>query len=49
MEKDNSINNKKELEKIIQLIDTIKFGSIQIIIQDGKIIQYEINEKYRIK
>jgi|MTBAKSStandDraft_2_1061841.scaffolds.fasta_scaffold30509_3 hypothetical protein len=49
MEKDNFINNKKELEKIIKLIDTIKFGSIQIIIQDGKIIQYEINEKYRIK
>lgn len=33
--------------KLMQYIKEIRYGSIQIIIQDGKIIQIEKNEKVR--
>ncbi len=33
--------------KLTQYIKEIRYGSIQIIIQDGKIIQIEKNEKVR--
>ncbi|RUQ30592.1 DUF2292 domain-containing protein [Peribacillus cavernae] len=31
------------------MLDSIKFGSITLVIQDGKIIQVEKHEKVRIK
>ena len=46
------MKNEKEtgyLELIKQFIGEIKYGNISIIIQDGKVIQVEKNEKYRIK
>lgn len=36
---------KKQLEEILQ---TMKFGSVTLVIQDGKIIQIERNEKIRL-
>lgn len=33
--------------KLAQYIKEIRYGSIQIIIQDGKIVQIEKNEKVR--
>jgi len=33
----------------LQLMKNIQYGSITLIIQDGKIIQIEKTEKYRIK
>jgi hypothetical protein len=41
--------SKKEIEKILQLVSTIKYGSIKLIIQDGVLIQIETSEKIRIK
>ncbi|MCC8110577.1 MAG: YezD family protein [Ruminococcus sp.] len=41
--------NDPPLERILQLMENIQFGSITLIIQDGKIIQIEKTEKYRIK
>ncbi len=35
--------------KVEDLIRDIKYGSVTIIIQDGKIIQIDKTEKYRIK
>jgi len=35
--------------KIIELIESLQFGSIIIVIQDGRIIQIEKNEKIRLR
>jgi len=46
------VEEKKEenyLDIIKRLAEEIKFGSISIVIQDGKVVQIERNEKYRIK
>ncbi|MBE5916168.1 MAG: DUF2292 domain-containing protein [Pseudobutyrivibrio ruminis] len=42
-----SVSND-ELAKIKEFIETIKFGSVNIIIQDGKIVQIDKSEKIRI-
>ncbi len=44
-----SASNEKNLQKIIELIETIQYGSINLTIQDGYIIQIEKNEKIRMK
>lgn len=41
--------NQEEVKKVLQMIETIKYGSVTVIIQDGKIVQIEKNEKLRIK
>ncbi|MED1563045.1 hypothetical protein AJ85_21365 [Alkalihalobacillus alcalophilus ATCC 27647 = CGMCC 1.3604] len=44
---------EKSLEQVSQtlkdLLEGLQYGSITIIVQDGKIIQLEKNEKVRIK
>ncbi len=40
--------SSEEFEKIKQLIGTIRYGNVNIIIQDGRIVQIEKNEKIRI-
>ncbi len=42
-------NNQEEIKKVLQIIETIKYGSVTVIIQDSKIVQIEKNEKLRIK
>jgi hypothetical protein len=37
------------MEKIKLMLDDMKFGSITLIVQDGKVIQLEKNEKVRLK
>ena len=38
----------EELTIIKEYIETIKYGSVNIIIQDGKIVQIDKSEKRRI-
>lgn len=38
-----------ELKKIDEIIKTIKFGSLTIHVEDGRIIQVDKNEKIRFK
>lgn len=38
-----------QLETIADAIKGIRYGSVTIIIQDGKIIQIDKTEKYRMK
>jgi len=49
-EKPNSVNviEKHNLKKIIEFLETVQFGSVTIIIQNGKIMQIEKNEKIRM-
>lgn len=54
LERDNHSVNKnviqdKDIKKIIEFLETIQYGSITVIVQDGKILQIEKNEKIRIK
>lgn len=39
----------EELTKIARFIEDIEFGSVTIVVQDGKIVQIEKNEKVRLK
>ena len=39
---------EEELERIRKLIESVKYGSVNISIQDGKIVQIDKNEKIRL-
>ncbi|MFS0669088.1 YezD family protein [Peribacillus frigoritolerans] len=47
------MNKENQLEEIFEhlqeMLNSMKYGSITLIVQDGKIIQMERNEKLRIK
>ncbi len=53
VKKDSSIKrnciNEKDIQKIIEFIESIQFGSITVVIQDSRIVQIEKNEKVRMK
>ncbi|WP_369795823.1 MULTISPECIES: YezD family protein [unclassified Fictibacillus] len=36
-------------EQLKEMLNSIKYGSITLIVQDGKLIQLEKNEKVRFK
>jgi hypothetical protein len=40
---------EKDFLKVCQLLKSIHYGSVTIVVQDGKIVQIEKNEKIRIK
>lgn len=40
---------EEDIRKIVTFVESVKYGSVNIIIQDGKIIQIEKNEKIRLK
>ncbi|KIL49658.1 YezD family protein [Jeotgalibacillus soli] len=37
------------VEHLEEMIKTVKFGSITLIVQDGKVVQIEKNEKVRLQ
>ena len=39
---------REDLLKIKAFIESVRFGSVSVIIQDGKIVQIENNEKMRL-
>ena len=39
---------REDLLKIKAFIESVRFGSVSVIIQDGKIVQIEKNEKMRV-
>lgn len=46
----NTIKNDKSfLTEVEQYVKDIKYGSITLIVQDGKVIQIDKTEKIRIK
>ncbi len=40
---------EQDVKKIIELIEATRYGSITVIVQDGKIVQIEKNEKIRLR
>lgn len=49
MMKKKTNNFDEVLENIKQSLETLKYGAITLIVQDGIIIQIEKNEKIRLK
>ncbi|MDO7488629.1 YezD family protein [Peribacillus sp. NPDC096622] len=47
MDKENQL--EEIFERLQEMLTSMKYGSITLIVQDGKIIQMERNEKLRIK
>ncbi|MDF9761314.1 YezD family protein [Peribacillus simplex] len=47
MDKENQL--AEIFERLQEMLNSMKYGSITLIVQDGKIIQMERNEKLRIK
>ncbi|MDE5558495.1 MAG: YezD family protein [Ruminococcus sp.] len=43
------ILERSHLEMLEKLLNTMQYGNITLIVQDGKIIQIEKTEKYRLK
>lgn len=41
--------SEEELNKIRQLLESIRYGSVTVVVQDGKVIQIEKNEKIRFR
>lgn len=49
MKTDTKENIKQEdLDKIAELIGTVQYGTVTIVIQDGRIVQLEKHEKLRL-
>ncbi len=49
-----SVHNKDplssaDLQRLLELIKTIKYGSVTLVIQDGRVVQIDRNEKVRLK
>lgn len=38
-----------DLQKLLDVVKTVRYGSVTLIIQDGHWIQLDINEKMRLK
>jgi hypothetical protein len=41
--------SNENLKKLLELLKTIKYGSITLVVQDGVVVQVEKNEKIRFK
>lgn len=48
-ESNKSKINEDDIARIRDILSDIKYGSVTIVVQDGKIIQIEKNEKMRLK
>lgn len=49
IKKVNEIISKENLDKLLNVISEVNFGTVTLIIQEGKIVQIEKNEKIRLK
>ena len=45
---DNVEKNGSYLDKVKELVESTRYGSVVLLIQDGKVIQIDKTEKYRI-
>lgn len=39
----------EDIKKITEYLETIQYGSVTVVVQDGKIIQIDKNEKIRLR
>ncbi|MBD5543358.1 MAG: YezD family protein [Lachnospiraceae bacterium] len=48
-DKQTELSEKDYLKVVKQMAEEIKFGTISITVQDGKVVQIEQNKKIRLK
>jgi len=41
--------HERDLRKIVEFLEKTQYGSVTVIVQDGRIMQIERNEKIRMK
>jgi hypothetical protein len=46
---ESSAISDENIKKLLELLQSVKYGSITLVVQDGKVIQIERNEKIRFK
>ncbi|EET87444.1 conserved hypothetical protein [Clostridium carboxidivorans P7] len=46
--KNNNGISEKNLNKLLEILKVVKYGSVTLVIQDGVVVQIERNEKMRI-
>jgi hypothetical protein len=46
---DNQEAFEEVVENVKSMLKTMKYGSITVVVQDGKVVQLEKNEKVRLK
>ncbi|MDP4090915.1 MAG: YezD family protein [Bacillota bacterium] len=49
IEFDSTIMSEEGLKKLLEMLKTIRYGSVTLVVQDGVVIQMERNEKIRFK
>ena len=47
--RDNRSISEKNLKKLLELLETTRYGSVTLVVQDGIAIQMERNEKLRLR
>ncbi|RMC96942.1 DUF2292 domain-containing protein [Clostridium autoethanogenum] len=40
--------SEKDLDRLLDMLKVVNYGSITLVIQDGKVVQIEKNEKVRL-
>lgn len=48
VEKDQKVVSDQQLEAILNSIKSVRYGSVTLIIQDGKLVQIDKSEKTRL-
>jgi hypothetical protein len=43
-----NVLDEKILKNLVAILSTLQFGSVTLIIQNGKVVQIEKNEKFRL-
>jgi hypothetical protein len=46
---DLSAEEAEVIVKVVQILRRIQFGTVVIVVQDGKVVQIEMAEKFRLK
>lgn len=46
--KSNKGISEENLNKLLEILKVVKYGSVALVIQDGMVVQIEKNEKMRI-
>lgn len=44
----NGVISSENLDKVFEYVESIRFGTVTLIIQNGKVVQIEKNEKIKL-
>lgn len=45
----NATHNKEIAQHIVSILSGIRFGSIEIVVHEGRVVQIDKHEKFRLK